>query len=212
MTIRPTKPVATVRLEESQRDRAVVVLARAFQHDPMTAYLIPNEVRRASTAPWFLGSALRYCLFYGEVYTTPDVEGVACWLPPGETKVTIGRMLCTGGLAAPLKLRPSEFARLLALTKHLDAEHERNAPDPHWYLNILGVEPLSRGRGVGRELLRPVLERADAAGQPCYLETQSEQNVGVYEKVGFRVASEGGVPGRRLRVWTMRREPEQPAD
>ncbi len=109
-------------------------------------------------------------------------------------------------------LPPSEFARLLALTKHLDAEHERIAPDPHWYLNILGVEPLSRGRGIGRELLRPVLKRADAAGQPCYLETQSEQNVGVYEKVGFRVASEGEVPGRRLRVWTMRREPEQPAD
>lgn len=196
-----------VRLERPWVGRAAAVLARAFHYDPMMEYLIPAEARRAAAAPGFFRAALGYCLRYGEVYTTPEVEGVACWLPPGETRVTTGRILRTGGLSTPLTLGPSAFSRLLALTNHLDAEHERNAPDPHWYLYILGAEPLSRGRGVGRALLWPVLERAGAERTPCYLETQNRRNVPVYESLGFRLVSETGVPGRGLRMWTMRREP-----
>lgn len=196
-----------VRLEISQLSRAAAVLARAFQYDPMMAYLLPDEARRAAAAPGFFQGALRYCLRYGEVYTTLEVEGVACWLPPGETKVSTSRILRTGGLWTPLALGPAAFLRLMAMTSHLDAAHERNAPDPHWYLYILGTEPLSRGRGVGRALLRPVLERAEADGKACYLETQNERNVPVYESLGFRLASESEVPGRSLRMWTMRREP-----
>lgn len=199
--------VEPVRLETSGVSRASAVLARAFQYDPMMAYLIPDERRRAAAAPGFFRTALGYCLRYGEIYTTPEIEGVACWLPPGETRVTTDRILRTGGLWTPITMGPSAFPRLLALTSQLDAEHERNAPDPHWYLYILGVEPLSRGRSVGRALLQPVLDRADTARQPCYLETQNERNVPVYESLGFRLTSESEVPGRGLRMWTMRREP-----
>lgn len=196
-------------LESPQISRAAAVLARAFQYDPMMAYLIPDERRRATAAPGFFRDIVNYCLRYGEVYTTPEVEGVACWLPPGETKVSTGRLLRTGGLWTPLTLGPVPFSRLIAMTIHHDGEQERNAPDPHWYLYILGAEPLSRGRGIGRALLRPLLEQADAAGQPCYLETQNERNVPVYEGLGFRLTSESEVPGRGLKTWTMRRESAQ---
>lgn len=207
--IEPEKRVTpeVVRLEEPLISRASAVLARAFQYDPMMAYLIPDERRRAAVAPGFFRATLGYCLRYGEVHTTPEVRGVACWLPPGEARVTPGRILRTGGLRTPLTLGPPAFSRLLALMSHLDDEHERNAPDPHWYLYILGAEPLSRGQGIGRAMLRPVLDRADAAGQPCYLETQNERNVPVYESLGFRLTTESEVPGRGLRMWTMRREP-----
>lgn len=57
-----------------------------------------------------------------------------------------------------------------------------------------------------------MLERADAEGRPCYLETQNPQNVAVYGSVGFRVVREGEVPGRGLSVWTLRREPRSRAD
>jgi hypothetical protein len=47
-------------------------------------------------------------------------------------------------------------------------------------------------------LLRPALARADAEGVPCYLETQNVRNVRFYRKQGFRVVSDGEVPGHGL--------------
>ena len=52
-----------------------------------------------------------------------------------------------------------------------------------------------------------MLARADSEGTPCYLETQNEKNVKVYEKVGFEVMSSGKVDGHDLNVWTMKRTP-----
>jgi ribosomal protein S18 acetylase RimI-like enzyme len=51
--------------------------------------------------------------------------------------------------------------------------------------------------------MQPVLERAEAEGSPCYLETDNEANVLFYEKHGFRVVSEDEVPKHGLRFWAM---------
>ena len=51
-------------------------------------------------------------------------------------------------------------------------------------------------------MLRPALARADAEGVPTFLETQNVRNVRFYRKQGFRVVSDGEVPGHGLRVWT----------
>lgn len=55
--------------------------------------------------------------------------------------------------------------------------------------------------------MQPALARADANGLPCYLETQSADNVRFYERYGFRVAHEGEVPGHPLKMWAMIRRP-----
>jgi ribosomal protein S18 acetylase RimI-like enzyme len=79
---------------------------------------------------------------------------------------------------------------------------------PHWYLMALGVDPPYQGQGIGGRLLQPALVRADEERIPCYLETQTERNVGFYQQRGFNVVSEGEVPGYSLRIWVMVREPQ----
>jgi ribosomal protein S18 acetylase RimI-like enzyme len=81
---------------------------------------------------------------------------------------------------------------------------------PHWYLWALGVDPPYQGQGVGGQLLQPVLAEADAAGLPCYLETETERNVAFYRKHGFDVATAGPDPRQGVMVWTMVREPQKP--
>jgi ribosomal protein S18 acetylase RimI-like enzyme len=80
-------------------------------------------------------------------------------------------------------------------------------PQPHWYLWVIGVEPERQRHGVGKALLRPMLERAAAEGAPCYLETHKERNVAYYQAFGFELVTEGSVPKGGPRFWTMRREP-----
>ena len=196
------------RLSASQVRAATNTLVRAFREDPVARYLFPEDKRRARLMPWYLGSAARYCQPYGEVYATGNVDGVAAWLPPGKTRVAnYWHMLRSGMLLAPLKVRPAEFSRLMALRKYTEAAHERWAPMRHWYLFVLGVEPSRQGHGIGGALLEPVLGRADAGETPCYLETQYERNVPFYERHGFKVVQVGSVSDDGPRFWAMLRKP-----
>lgn len=208
MTLKTTAHT-TFQISEVDHTYQANLLGRAFGRDPMMTFLFPDEAHRTRKLPHFLGGIVRLCRLYGEVHTTPDHTGVACWLPPGQ-RVTFWRLVRTGNLAAPLQLGLAGFRRLLALQAHFEREHVRRAPEPHWYLYLLGVDPAGQGRGVARTLLAPVLGRADAQGVACYLETQNEHNVAVYQRFGFQVTSAEVVPGYDLRVWTMRREPRIP--
>ena len=58
---------------------------------------------------------------------------------------------------------------------------------PHWYLETMGVDPAGQRKGIGRQLLEPVLEIADRDRVDCYLETADRANVGFYERNGFVV-------------------------
>src|SRR5690242_13762627 len=92
-----------IRLPAHQLDRAPEVLALAFRNDPMLKYLVPEDARRVRLLPSFFGTVVRYCLRYGEVYTTATVDGVACWLSPANPTPTIGRILRIGIHVSPLQ-------------------------------------------------------------------------------------------------------------
>lgn len=49
------------------------------------------------------------------------------------------------------------------------------------------MHPRSQLRGVGTQLIEPVLRRADEDRMPCYLQTSDPANVAYYERFGFAV-------------------------
>jgi GNAT superfamily N-acetyltransferase len=64
-------------------------------------------------------------------------------------------------------------------------------PAGYYFCNVIAVSSEMRGMGVGRRLVEAVTGRADAEGVPCYLESsKGEPNLGIYEKLGFRVVKE----------------------
>src|SRR5579885_2459561 len=73
--------------------QAAEVMARAFHSDPLWRYLLPDDARRAALLLSSFRLFVRYTLRYGVGYTTTSVAGAACWLPPGNTTPTAGRML-----------------------------------------------------------------------------------------------------------------------
>lgn len=197
-----------IRLATRQKTQATQMLARAFLTDPAYTAIFPNEVERKKALQRLFGAVVSYSLVYGLVHTTPALEGAACWLLPGNAEITLWRMLRTGlGLQrAVVSFSAQARQTVLATLEYLDEIHKREAPGPHWYLWLLGVEPEFQGQGIGSRLIQPILARADQEGLPCYLETQTEENVAFYQKRGFEVVSDGVVPGHGIRAWTMLRE------
>ena len=70
----------------------------------------------------------------------------------------------------------------------------------------LGVEPALQGKGIGTQLMAPVLEKADRERMPAYLESSKEQNIPLYERNGFKVTKEHTIKDGP-KIWLMWRDP-----
>jgi GNAT superfamily N-acetyltransferase len=99
------------------------------------------------------------------------------------------------------------FTRFMHIASTAGQFHQRAAPGKHLYLSILGVEPSRQGQGLGSALIRPMVERADAEGLPCYLETFQPRNLPLYQKHGFKITVEEVEPNSGVRGWGFLREP-----
>ena len=62
-----------------------------------------------------------------------------------------------------------------------------NATD--WYLSIIGITTTMQGKGLGQQLIEPVLQQADKAGVDTYLETFVPRNIRFYQRYGYRTAA-----------------------
>jgi ribosomal protein S18 acetylase RimI-like enzyme len=187
--------------------RIAALLARAFADDPEMVAAFPDAARRARQLPVLIGLNVRFGCRYGEVYTTPGMDGAAVWLPPG-ARFTLGRVARSGMLAAPLRVDWGALRRVAAVERYAARLHHRHAPMPHWYLSQIGVEPSRQGRGIGGALLGAMLARIDAERGWCYLETTKRANLPFYEKHGFRIMEEGETYRGGPRVWGLLRAPD----
>jgi ribosomal protein S18 acetylase RimI-like enzyme len=83
---------------------------------------------------------------------------------------------------------------------------EFHPTEPHWYLPLIGVDVIKRGRGYGSALLRHALERCDRDHLPAYLDATSPLSKPLYERYGFEelgVIQAGSSPP----MWPMQRRP-----
>ncbi|MGA9398392.1 MAG: GNAT family N-acetyltransferase [Anaerolineaceae bacterium] len=187
---------------------AAGVYTRAFLGDPFTIYTLCNEKRRVEQLFFLMALTLRYSVRYGEVYATQGMEGVAAWIPPDSPRESNWRMLQVGALGALWRIGPRAIKAYLVVMRLTDKLHERFAPEPHWYLSQLGVEPNLQGQGFGQRLLAPTLERIDHAQAAVYLETLNPKAIPFYNKLGFKVCEEVSLPEDGPLIWSMRRDPQ----
>jgi GNAT superfamily N-acetyltransferase len=195
------------RLTVKQVPETAEMMARAFADYPLTAFFHPDGAHRKPAIARGYRALLRFGVRYGEVYAlSPRLEGAAMWLYSWNAKRTLWRSIMSGNyyVLVPAILRGQSHIR--QYTNYTVAVHQRRAPFPHMYLQLLGVDPAGQGKGYSARLLRPMFRRTDGEGLPCYLETQAEKNVAIYRHFGFNVVEEGVVPGSDVRSWAMLRE------
>ncbi len=176
-------------------------LTRAFDDDPLTTWLFPNDAARRRKLPSFFRALLRASLPFGEVYATDDRQCTAIWNPPGTfpmDRFTDARLgINTARLVGT---RIATRARGLL---YIESHHPK---EPHWYLQMLGTDPDHQSRGAGSAILAPVLERCDHKRERVYLESSKEQNIPFYARHGFEVTEEIHVPRGPI-LWAMWRDP-----
>ncbi|MEO6397450.1 MAG: GNAT family N-acetyltransferase [Tepidiformaceae bacterium] len=185
--------------------RLTAVLARAFDDDPVANWFVVQDKRRARRIYDFMRVSIEKMTFpHGECYTTPDLQGGALWTPPGKWKLGMLQQL----LLIPSFVKCTGWRRLPKVMAGITAIEKKHPEEPHYYLMVLGTEPELQGRGIGSQLMAPILRRCDQERMPAYLESSKEKNVPLYERNGFRVTEEFTIPDGGPKVWLMWRDPK----
>jgi len=197
-----------VRLTKSDLARGAELLVDAFWNDPLSLHFIPDCEDRRRLFSEYMSFRLRFAIMYGEVYSTsPDFEGIAAWFPPGKSNMTNFRLMRAGGLRLGRILGTDAILKMNRIASHIAKSHRQHLPEPHWHLFPIAVDPKHQGKGYASALMRPMLDRIENKGLPCFLETQNESNVPLYEHFGFEVIYRETIPEVELSNWGMVRSP-----
>ena len=163
------------------------MFARAFHDYPQFNHTLPNLEERARKLPEIKEFMVRYGVMYGEVYSvSTNLEGIAVWLPYWDAEVTRDTAYKCGGRELKLSLGKEYYKRYKPVAECEDRCHKQYADFFHWYLYPIGVDPIHQGKGYAGRLLRAKLAEVDTQNVPCYLETNKEKNVTLYQHFGLR--------------------------
>jgi GNAT superfamily N-acetyltransferase len=199
---------AVRRATEADIDACAAVLTSAFDDDPGTVLVEPDDSRRRDVFRPFFRTFIAASIADGADIVVPadEVNGVASWFGPDAHGPSDESMAAHGLLDALAGLGEEATARFGAMTAALEAHHARLMTEPHLRLEFYGVDPDAQGRGIGVALAEHGHRRADELGLPCYLETFTQKNVRFYERRGYRLIETFTV-GDGVPVYSMRREP-----
>jgi len=177
------------------------IYARAFQHDPVYEWLLPDDADRRARLPVLFAAFVQHLHrdtgALDVAVRDRRLVGAALWDRPG--------VVATGGWrtarALPGMLRAT--GRRMPALAELGATLEAARPvQPHWYLFHLAADPGAQGAGVGSALLRTGLDRVDAAD--AYLECKPGL-VAYYGRNGFVRTGELSIDGGAVAMAAMTR-------
>lgn len=188
-------------------DEFVEATAIAFENYPMFNYILGNNSKakdiqiilssslKANTGNWIGlssgGNDISLALFYQPDFK--DTRTLPFLLMGGL------RLLPRNSFRAIPRLAKYENYAMKIMAKYVDHRC--------WYLQSFTVHPSYQNQGVASSTIKPMLDFLDATDQKCFLETNKESNVSIYEHFGFKVVESGYLPGSKTPHYAMLREP-----
>jgi GNAT superfamily N-acetyltransferase len=169
------KNAATASDEASTID----VLVRAFSADPFAQWIWHDPQQYHMHFPCFVRAFGGKAFTHESAYYVNSFAAIALWLPPN--------------------VHPDE-EKLISVVQHTVSEQIQkdffrvfelmsgyHPSEPHWYLPLMGVDPLQQGKGFGSALLQHTLIQCDHDSKFAYLESSNPRNIPLYERHDFEL-------------------------
>ncbi|MFD7735012.1 GNAT family N-acetyltransferase [Kitasatospora phosalacinea] len=176
--IGPAEPVPLRRGTAEDLESAALLLAEAFDPDPVLRWCFPDPARRAALLRSFFVPHLEDALQVDGLLIAGAMAGVRLFAPAGAP---------APGRTVEDRLRDllgADAARPLTVLATLEARHPQD--DRHHYLAFSAVRPTFQGRGIGTATLRFVLREADRTGTGVYVESTTPRSRRLVLRHGFR--------------------------
>jgi len=164
---------------ENEQDAVIDALKLAFGADPATRWVWPDareylinfsKFARAFGGKAFVNKTAQYVGNY---------SGAALWLPP-KTEPDIDALLSLLRDTATEEVQDT----VLGVFEKMGSFHPSES---HWYLPLLGVDPLYHGKGLGSILMNYSTNIFDNLNALAYLESSNPRNITFYKRHGFEL-------------------------
>jgi ribosomal protein S18 acetylase RimI-like enzyme len=164
-------------VDEAHADAAFGTITLAFTTDPAARWSWPRPDDFLRNMPLASRAFGGKSFALGTAYEIGGFAGVALWLPPGVAadEEALGNLIERTAPAANLPDLARVFEQMANYHPH----------EPHWYLPLIGVDPMRQGQRLGDQLMAHALARCDADELPAYLESSNPRNIPFYERQGF---------------------------
>lgn len=164
---------------KADESSTIGVITMAFSTDPVARWVYPESSQYLTHFPNFIRAFGGRAFESGSAHYVDGFMAAALWLPPN--------------------VHPDEDALMALFDETVSEEIKRDLfpvfeemgkyhPDePHWYLPMIGADPLQQGKGYGSALLQYALSICDRDGKLAYLESSNPQNISLYQRHGFEL-------------------------
>jgi GNAT superfamily N-acetyltransferase len=187
----------------------VSALVESLRHDPfylaITEGYGADEAQRSEALSRYFDYSISEGARVGRcVQSVDDAPAAAVWLLPLSPERAAAEK---SAKAAFLKraLEPKGAENYHRIVEFMASRSRSIISTAAWYLSIVGVAPSAQGQGVGGRLIRATLAEADQVGAPSFLETFSQRNVALYERLGYSVVASYEEPVTQSQYWLMQR-------
>lgn len=154
---------------------AIGKIVLAFAADPAARWTWPRSHEFLDAMPRLVRAFGGNAFAHGGAIATD--AGAALWLPPGVHPDEDKMAEIMRATVAPAR-HDEVFSTFEQMAKYHPAE-------PHWYLPLIGVDPVHQGKGHGEALMAHALARCDRDGMRAYLESSNPRNMSLYLRHGF---------------------------
>lgn len=195
-------------IQKEKINKAARVLTDAFSRYIFFTSIIPDEKQRKEILPHLFRFLIKYGIKYGEVHVpSPNIEGVAIWLPSDKIKISNFSSLLCGGIPLFFSMNKETRNRFDIVEEAMQKKHFELMKEKHMYLSMMGIDNTLQGKGHGKAVIKEMLDRCAANKTPIYLETQTEENVKIYKSYGFKVKDEYLLPEIDIKCYAMAFDP-----
>ena len=183
-----TSPAITA-ATRAQQDPVIGVITLAFAADPVTRWFYADPAQYLAHVPAFVAAFGGGALDHGSAYCLAGYLGAALWLPPGAHPDH-------DALGALFERTLPEATRAV-LNEAFDRMDGYHPNEPHWYLPLIGIDPLRQNQGLGSLLMQHAHIICDRDGMLAYLESSNPANIPFYQRHGYELLGTirvGGCP------------------
>jgi ribosomal protein S18 acetylase RimI-like enzyme len=167
-----------------QIQQGAKILAEGFIDDPSFDFIFGGTENKLEALNAFFEIFLTDAMQRGEVIIAPEEQGACVWYPAEvpifneQFEETLAEVVSTISHISGLETGN----RFQELIQKVGAKEPQA---PHCEVFFICLKPEARGKGVGKSLLKPVLNYADTKKVGCYLVSSNPRNISFYERHGF---------------------------